>query len=169
MNSQPPSASLFTAVPLGSVMRGGNVGTVIESKSTKLAVGDTVQCFAGWQSHALVSDKDAHKVSLPAGVTEADQISMQLTGLTAMVGIYKIGAATFEAGSTVLVSGAAGSTGSFAGQIYKHALGCRVVGTAGGPEKCKFVKEELGFDECIDCGFLGYCVRHGLHPPLTHV
>ncbi|KAI9002196.1 putative NADP-dependent oxidoreductase [Hyaloraphidium curvatum] len=140
-------------VPLGDVMRGGTVGEVVESQSEKLKVGDLVQAFIGWQEYALVNDSQPMgptKLNLPEGITPADQISMQLTGLTAMVGIYKIGKAKFEPGATVLVSGAAGSTGSFAGQIYKHALGCRVVGTAGGPEKCKFVKETLGFDECID-------------------
>lgn len=131
-------------------MRGGTVGEVIESRSETLKVGDYVQCLAGWQQYALIKDSTAHKLSLPEGVSLPDQISMQLTGLTAMVGIYKVGKASFAPGETVLVSGAAGSTGNFAGQIYKNALGCRVVGTAGGPEKCKFVKEVLGFDECID-------------------
>jgi NADPH-dependent curcumin reductase CurA len=133
-------------------MRGGTVGEVIESKSETLKVGDIVSGSVGWQQYALVTDKEVHKVTLPEGVTPADQVSMQLTGLTAMVGIYKIGAAKFAPGTTVLVSGAAGSTGSFAGQIYKNALGCRVVGTAGGAEKCKYAKEVLGFDDCIDCG-----------------
>lgn len=102
------------------------------------------------QEYVLTTEKECSRVVLPPGITPADQISLQLTGLTAMVGIFNIGLGNFKPGSTVLVSGAAGSTGSIAGQVYKHALGCRVVGTAGGPEKCNFVKQVLGFDECVD-------------------
>lgn len=134
-------------------MRGLGVGKIIESKSSKLKVGDIVSGLCGWQQYALLSDTGVNKVELPEGITEADQVALALTGMTAMVGIYKIGQGKFQPGSTVLVSSAAGSVGSFAGQIYKNALGCRVVGVAGGPEKCRFAKEEFGYDECLDCEY----------------
>lgn len=126
------------AVPLGTVMRGLGVGTVVSSRSAKYKPGDKVQAMTGWQEYALLSEKEITRVQLPhPGVKMTDRLSMSLTGLTAMTGIYKIGKGEFKKGGTVLVSGAAGSTGGFAGQVYKNALGCKVVGTAGGPEKCK--------------------------------
>ncbi|KAI9009077.1 zinc-binding dehydrogenase family oxidoreductase [Hyaloraphidium curvatum] len=140
------------AVPLNSVMRGGTVSRVVESKSEKFKAGDLVRGMSGWQEYALVNEKEIGRLNLPEGISPADQISLQLTGLTAMVGIYKVGLAAdgkLKPGSTVLVSGAAGSTGSFAGQIYRD-LGCRVIGTAGGPEKCKLAEEVFKFDKCVD-------------------
>jgi NADPH-dependent curcumin reductase CurA len=131
------------AVPINSVMRGLGVGTVVSSQSAKFKAGDKVQAMTGWQEMALLNEKEVTRVHLPAGVTLTDHLSMSLTGLTAMVGIYKVGKGEFKKGGTVLVSGAAGSTGGFAGQVYRNALGCRVVGTAGGPEKCRLVESGL--------------------------
>ncbi|KAI9028761.1 oxidoreductase, zinc-binding protein [Hyaloraphidium curvatum] len=140
------------AVPLGDPMRGASVAEVLESKSPKYQKGDRVWAFVGWQDAFVSKDNNWQLFTkIDPSVSPADFLTMAPsgTGATAMRGIFDVGAAKFEPGATVLVSGAAGSTGSFAVQIYK-SLGCRVVGTAGGAAKCAFVKEKLGADECVD-------------------
>jgi NADPH-dependent curcumin reductase CurA len=128
----------------GDVIRSLGAGEVIESRNAKFPVGARVSGTPGWQSHAVLNGGFA----IPDGVGYEDALSVfGMTGLTAYVGIEDIGKP--KAGETVVVSGAAGAVGSLAGQIAK-AKGCRVVGIAGTPEKCRWVTEDLGFDECID-------------------
>lgn len=134
-------------IELGAVVRGMGIGEVVESRSDRYAVGDLVSGLTGWQEWA-VADRDTRLQVLPEGTDPLTAISLfGPTGLAAYFGMLKVGQP--KEGDTVLVSGAAGATGSVAGQIAK-ITGCRVIGTAGGPEKCAHVVDTLGFDACID-------------------
>lgn len=142
--------SYLPPVQLGEPMRAGSVGQVVESKNPDFARGDIVQTTGGWQDFVVVAPATSvmglNKV--PAGITPEMMMSvLGVTGLTAYWGLLDLGAP--KAGETVLVSGAAGATGSVVGQIAK-IKGCRVVGIAGGAQKCAWLKDELGFDEVID-------------------
>ncbi len=138
--------SYLPAVPIGAVMRGIAAGRVVASRAKGLATGDLVTGLLGWCDYAAV---DAAQVNLvPAGVPLSAALSVfGHIGLTAYFGLLDVGRA--KPGETVLVSGAAGATGSLVGQIAK-LQGCRVVGTAGGPAKCAWLRDELGFDAAID-------------------
>lgn len=143
-------ASYLPPVQLGEPMRAGSVGQVVESNNPDFAKGDIVQTTGGWQDFVVVAPETSvmglNKV--PAGITPEMMMSvLGVTGLTAYWGLLDLGAP--KAGETVLVSGAAGATGSVVGQIAK-IKGCRVVGIAGGAQKCAWLKDELGFDEVID-------------------
>ncbi|MDM0080353.1 NADP-dependent oxidoreductase [Variovorax sp. J31P179] len=136
--------------PLGQVMQGGTVGEVVESKHPKYAVGDKVVGFGGWQEYSVVD------ASQPGALKKVDTTHVPLShylgavgmpGVTAWYGLVKIIAP--KAGETVVITAASGAVGSAFGALAK-ARGCRVVGIAGGPDKCKYVTEELGFDACID-------------------
>ncbi len=131
---------------IGEVMRGGGLGEVIASNAPGLAPGDKVTGLVRWQDYATLPAKELLKVA------DDDLLSANLgvlgtTGLTAFFGLNKIGKPF--AGDTVVVTGAAGATGSVVGQIAKLA-GCRVVGVAGGAAKCAWLIDELGFDAAID-------------------
>lgn len=131
----------------GEVMRAGGIGRVLESRSPAVQPGDLVQARLGWQTHTTLPGSVLQKLD-PALGSALDWIGpLGGTALTAYFGILDVGAA--KAGETVLVSAASGGVGQMAGQIAKLA-GCRVVGTAGGAEKCAFVTRELGFDDAID-------------------
>jgi len=134
-------------VQLGDVIRAAGVGEVVASRCDAYAVGDVVTTLSGFQEYVIVRD-DVFTTVIP-GVT--DQLAMMSvygsTGATPYFGMVDIGRPQPE--ETVVVSAAAGATGSLAGQIAKIA-GARVVGIAGGPEKCRAVVEEFGFDACID-------------------
>lgn len=136
-------------VELGETMRGGGVGVVEESKSDQLAVGDLVNTgLAGWETQTIASDMMARKLPQIPGVPITAYMSvLGATGLTAWFGMCDIGDP--KPGETVVVSAAAGAVGSIAGQIAKFR-GARVIGIAGGPAKCKWLTEELGFDGAID-------------------
>ncbi len=143
--------SYIRPVAIGEVMRAGGVGVVLASNSPKWAVGEHVFGTLGVQQYWSGPGDDRG-----AGLTKVDAGAAPLTaylnvlgmsGLTAYFGLLEIGRP--QAGETVLVSGAAGSVGMAAGQIAKQ-LGCRVVGIAGGKEKCDYVVAQLGFDACID-------------------
>jgi len=136
--------------PLGQVMQGGTAGEVVESKHPKYAVGDKVVGFGGWQEYSVVD------ASQPGALKKVDTTHVPLShylgavgmpGVTAWYGLVKIIAP--KAGETVVVTAASGAVGSAFGALAK-ARGCRVVGIAGGPDKCKYVTDELGFDACID-------------------
>jgi len=136
--------------PLGQVMQGGTVGEVVESKHPKYAVGDKVVGFGGWQEYSVVD------ASQPGVLKKVDTTHVPLShylgavgmpGVTAWYGLVKIIAP--KAGETVVITAASGAVGSAFGALAK-ARGCRVVGIAGGPDKCKYVTDELGFDACID-------------------
>jgi NADPH-dependent curcumin reductase CurA len=143
--------SYIRPVAIGEVMRAGGVGVVTESRSQRFQAGDHVSGPLGVQrwwtgaaedkASALVKI-DPSLASLPAWLNV-----LGMPGMTAYFGLREIGQP--KAGETVVVSAAAGAVGMTVGQVAKH-LGCRVVGIAGGADKCRFVVEELGFDACID-------------------
>ena len=137
-------------VAIGQPMRAGSVGQVIDSQHPEYDAGDLVQTTGYWQDYVVATPDEGPMglVKLPSGVSPEMMLSvLGITGLTAYFGLLDIGQP--KAGETVLVSGAAGSTGSFVGQIAK-IKGCRVVGIAGGPAKCNWLKETAGFDAVID-------------------
>ena len=137
------------AVKIGEVVRSFAVGKVVESKHPKFKEGQLVQGLFGWQDYATVKSGTIEAPGrMPDGVSiETAMSALGLTGLTAYFGLLEIGRP--KAGETVVVSGAAGATGSAVGQIAK-IQGCRTIGIAGGKEKCALIKAEFGFDEAID-------------------
>ena len=140
------------AVPqaLGQTMGGGTVGEVVESKNSKFAVGDKVVGMGGWQQYSVVDANQLgalRKVDTTHIPLSAYLGAVGMPGVTAWYGLVKIIAP--EAGQTMVVSAATGAVGSAFAALSK-ARGCRTVGIAGGPEKCKYAVEELGFDACID-------------------
>lgn len=133
-------------VALGDVMRGITVGRVAMSRAPGFAEGDLVQGLGGFADYAVAPAKAWTK--LPPGVDATLALGvLGHIGLTAYFGLLEIGKP--EAGDTVLVSAAAGATGSLVCQIAK-LQGCRVVGTAGGPDKCAYLTDQLGIDAAID-------------------
>jgi NADPH-dependent curcumin reductase CurA len=152
--------SYLPPVQLGEVMRGAAIGRVVASKNDAFPVGGAVTGLLGWQEYALVGGTTGALANpLPDGIELLDAVSLYgSTGITAYFGLFDIGEA--KEGETLVVSGAAGGVGSIAGQIGK-IIGCRVVGIAGGPEKCRWVVDELGFDDCIDykAGNVGAALR----------
>ncbi|KAI8048690.1 hypothetical protein BDF22DRAFT_726826 [Syncephalis plumigaleata] len=140
--------SYIPPMDLNTVMRGGAVAEVIESQSSKFKRGDIVTGFVGWQQYGVVDEKQASPLSIPRGLSIPEAFHLLSgTGMTAYFGLLDVGKP--KAGETVVVSGAAGATGSLAAQIAK-AQGCRVIGIAGGPEKCRYLTEELGLDAAVD-------------------
>jgi len=137
------------AVKIGEVMRSFGVGTVVESRHPKFKTGQLVQGLFGWQDYACARPGPTSALApLPEGVPVQTAMSaLGPTGITAYFGLLEIGRP--KAGETVVVSGAAGATGSAVGQIAK-IHGCRVVGIAGGAEKCRWLAEEYGFDAAVD-------------------
>ena len=136
--------------PLGQVMQGGTVGEVVESRSPRFQPGDKVVGMGGWQQFSVVNAEQ------PGALRKVDTTHVPLShylgavgmpGVTAWYGLVKI----IEplAGQTLVVSAATGAVGSAFAALAK-ARGCRLVGIAGGPDKCKYAVEELGFDACID-------------------
>ncbi len=143
--------SYIRPVAIGEVMRAGGVGVVEASNSPHVAVGDTLTGSFGVQQYwtgpvdakaAAAMKIDPALAPLPAWLNV-----LGMPGMTAYFGLTDIGQP--KAGETVVVSAAAGAVGATVGQVAKQ-LGCRVVGIAGGPDKCRYVVEELGFDACID-------------------
>jgi len=136
------------AVPLGEVMRSFGVGRVVASRHPDHTPGQLVQGLLGWQDYALV-DASANRLTvLPTGVPIPLAMSvLGLTGLTAYFGLLEVGRP--QQGETVVVSGAAGATGSVVGQIAR-IKGCRTIGIAGGSEKCRWLVEQARFDAAID-------------------
>ena len=136
--------------PLDQVMIGGTAGEVVESRNTHFKPGDKVVGMGGWQDYAVVSADQRgvlQKVDTTHVPLSAYLGAVGMPGVTGWYGLVKI--IEPKAGETVVVSSAAGAVGGAVGQLAK-ARGCRVVGIAGGPDKCRSVVEELGFDECID-------------------
>ena len=137
------------AVKIGAVVRAFAVGAVVESKNPRFAKGQLVQGLFGWQDYACVKPgTEGAPGPVPEGVPiETAMSALGLTGLTAYFGLLEIGRP--QPGETVVVSGAAGATGSMVGQIAK-IKGCRAIGIAGGAEKCRDLVEHFGFDAAID-------------------
>ena len=134
---------------IGDVMVGESAGVVIQSTSADYAVGDYVTAHQGWQT-MLVADADSPavmKVDLNNGTLSAHLGAVGMPGRTAYFGLLEVGKP--KAGETLVVAAASGAVGSVVGQIAK-IKGLRAVGIAGGPEKCRYVHEELKFDACID-------------------
>jgi NADPH-dependent curcumin reductase CurA len=144
LNDQP---GYLPPVQLGEVIRAAGIGEVVASRCDAYAVGDVVTTLTGFQEYVIIRDD----IFTTPVVGVADQRAVMSvygpTGATAYFGMTGVGRP--QPGETVVVSAAAGATGSVAGQIAKIA-GARVVGIAGGPEKCRVVVEEFGFDACID-------------------
>ena len=139
--------SYAAKVELGEVMTGETVGEVIESKNSKFKPGDAVAGRVGWQQYALSDGRDLRPIDPELVPLSANLGVVGMPGVTAWVGLYDIGQP--KSGETVVVSAASGAVGSVVGQLAKMR-DCRVVGIAGGKEKCDFVVRELGFDACID-------------------
>jgi len=137
--------SYIPPVKIGDPMRAGGIGEVIESKNNQFKKGDIVNGMLNWQSFVVINGKHLNKLNTQIPL-EAWLSILGMTGLTAYFGLLNVGQP--KEGDTVLVSGAAGATGSAVGQIAK-IKGLRVVGIAGSDEKCKWLKE-LGFDEAIN-------------------
>jgi NADPH-dependent curcumin reductase len=136
--------------PLGQVMQGGTVGEVAESRSPLFQPGDQVVGMGGWQQYSVVD------AAQPGALRKVDTTHVPLShylgavgmpGVTAWYGLVKI--LEPQAGQTVTVSAATGAVGSAFAALAK-ARGCRVVGIAGGPDKCRYAVDELGFDACVD-------------------
>jgi len=133
------------AIEVGAPIRSGGLGEVIESNNDDYPVGSTLFGMTGWQEYAVMG---AGSNPIPEGIDPTAALSVfGITGLTAYFGLLDVGRPV--SGETVLVSGAAGATGSVAGQIAK-IKGCRVVGIAGSDEKCAWLTDELGFDAAIN-------------------
>jgi NADPH-dependent curcumin reductase len=152
------SKSYAAAQPLGEVMIGGTAGEVVESRHPRFKPGDEVVGMGGWQEYSVAD------ASQPGALRKVDTTQVPLSyylgavgmpGVTAWYGLVKIIAP--KAGDTVVVSAATGAVGSAFAALAK-VRGCRVVGIAGGPEKCAYAVDELGFDACID---------HRLHPDVA--
>lgn len=144
LNDQP---GYLPPVGLGEVIRAAGVGEVIATRCDAYAVGDVVTTLSGFQELVVVRD-DLFTTVIPGVVDQLAMLSVYgSTGATAYFGMTDIGKP--QPGETVVVSAAAGATGSLAGQIAK-LHGAHVVGIAGGPQKCRVVVEEFGFDSCID-------------------
>ena len=144
LNDQP---GYLPPVQVGEVIRAAGIGEVVETRCDAFKVGDVVTTLTGFQDYSIIRD-DIFATPVTPG---SDQLAVMSiygpTGATAYFGMTDIGRP--QPGETVVVSAAAGATGSVAGQIAKIA-GARVVGIAGGPQKCKVVVEDFGFDACID-------------------
>jgi len=139
-------ATYRAAVEEGQVMAGGGIAEVVESRAAGYAPGDLVFGELGWQEYALADPRALARCSDHRPLTHQLSV-LGIAGKTAYHGLVHVSG--IEAGETLLVSAAAGSVGSIVGQIGK-IRGARVVGVAGGPEKCAWVVGELGFDACID-------------------
>jgi len=144
------SKSYAASQPLGQVFQGGTAGEVVESRHPKYQPGDKVVGFGGWQEYSVVN------AAQPGALRKVDTTHVPLShylgavgmpGVTAWYGLVKI--INPKAGETLVITAASGAVGSAFGALAK-ARGCRVVGIAGGADKCTYVTDELGFDACID-------------------
>ncbi len=136
--------------PLGQVMQGGTAGEVVESRSPKYQPGDKVVGYGGWQEYSAVNADQLgalRKVDTAQVPLSHYLGAVGMPGVTAWYGLVKI--IEPKAGQTMVVSAASGAVGSAFGALAK-ARGCHTVGIAGGPDKCQYVKDELGFDACVD-------------------
>ena len=138
--------SYASAVDIGAVMVGDTAGVVVQSKHSDFKVGDRVIGALGWQRFAVAQASSLRKVDARLPLSASLGVA-GMPGVTAYVGLFDI--CQPKAGETVLVTAASGAVGSVVGQLAK-LHGCRVIGVAGGPEKCRYVIDDLGFDDCID-------------------
>lgn len=139
--------SYIPPVALGEVMRAGTAGKVVASNNPAFAVGDYVAGWGGVQDYVVSDGKDITKVDPRVAPLPVFLGTLGMPGMTAYFGLLEVGKP--KEGDTVVVSGAAGAVGTVVGQVAK-IKGCRVVGIAGGPDKCRWIVDELGFDAAID-------------------
>ena len=139
-------ADYVAPMAIGDVMRGSGITEVLESNGGRFAVGTMLAGSSGWAEH-LIHNGDGLNAVAPELPPTAMLSILGTTGMTAWCGLFKVGKPV--AGDVVLVSGAAGATGSIVGQLAKIA-GCTVIGIAGGAEKCAWLVEEAGYDHAID-------------------
>jgi NADPH-dependent curcumin reductase CurA len=134
---------------LGEPMTGESVGVVVESESDKYIKGDYLCVHKGWQTYIIASDEEPALFKADPSIVPLQTYlgPVGMPGRTAYCGLLRVGLP--KSGETIVVSAASGAVGTVVGQMGK-ILGCRVVGVAGGEKKCSYVKDELGFDECID-------------------
>ena len=149
--------SYIAPVGLGEVMRAGGVGTVINSTHPKFQAGDTVSGMLNVQEYAISDSKGMVKIDPKLAPLTAYLNVLGMPGMTAYFGLLESGQP--KSGETLVVSGATGAVGATVGQVAK-ILGLRVVGIAGGKEKCDYAVNELGFDACID--YKNQDIRRGL-------
>ncbi|MFK4058582.1 NADP-dependent oxidoreductase [Brevundimonas sp. NPDC046655] len=143
------SQGYLPPIGLGEVMRGLTLGVVEQSKSERFNEGDIVTPLSGgWADYAVVHEQGLRPVHRAPGMPLTASLSvLGMTGLTAYFGVTDVLKA--KAGETLVISAAAGAVGSIAGQVAKQR-GARVIGIAGGPDKCRWLTEELGFDAAVD-------------------
>lgn len=139
--------SYAAPVPVGGVMEGGTVSEVVASNNPAFAMGDIVLGRTGWQTHAVSDGASLRKVDPDLAPISTAVGVLGMPGMTAYAGLLEVGQP--KAGETLVVAAASGAVGSVVGQIAK-IKGLRTVGIAGGADKCRYVKNELGFDECLD-------------------
>ena len=139
--------SYATPVELGDVMVGGTVSEVVTSKHPDFAVGDVVLGATGWQEYALSDGKGLRRLDPALGPVSTALGVLGMPGMTAYTGLLTIGQP--KPGETLVVAAATGPVGATVGQVAK-IKGCRTVGIAGGPEKCRYLLDELGFDAAVD-------------------
>lgn len=136
-------------IAIGEVVRSGGVAEVLSSNSERYAPGDLVFGMTGWQDYVIADEGERTLQVLPPGVSPTAALGvLGITGMTAYFGLIDVG--RVKEGDVVVVSGAAGATGSTVGQIAKLKGAAKVVGIAGGPQKCAWLIDELGFDAAID-------------------
>ena len=141
------AADACVTVGIGEPMRAGGIGRVVESKAAGFQPGDWVQGRTGWQSHPTLKGDQTQKLDLSVGTVEDWAGPLGTSALTAYFGLRDVGA--LKPGETVLVSGAAGGVGQIAAQIAGIEA-CRVIGVAGGAEKCRYLTDTLKLDAVID-------------------
>jgi NADPH-dependent curcumin reductase len=141
------SKSYAAPVAIGQVMVGGTVSRVESSNNPEFEVGEWVLSYAGWQDYSISNGAGLIKLGKQPTHPSYSLGVLGMPGLTAYMGLLDIGQP--KAGETVVVAAATGAVGSLVGQIAK-LKGCRVIGIAGGAEKCRSAVKELGFDDCID-------------------
>ncbi len=136
-------------LPKGTKMTGLAIGQIVESRHPDFTEGQWVRAFGQWADYSLVKPEESGLVAIDGAIKDVRQHLgiLGMNGWTALAGIEEVGGA--KEGDTVLVSAAAGCTGILASQIAK-ILGCKVIGFAGGPEKCRFLTDEMGLDMAID-------------------
>jgi NADPH-dependent curcumin reductase len=134
-------------VPLGGVMVGGTVAEVVESRSDRRQVGDLVLSYSGWQTHAVADARHTRRLEDDGNPPSTALGVLGMPGFTAYAGLLLLGRP--QPGETVVVAAATGPVGSAVGQIAK-LKGARAVGIAGGPDKCRALLEEFGFDAAVD-------------------
>jgi NADPH-dependent curcumin reductase CurA len=136
-------------IQIDEVVRSGGIAEVLRSNTDRYAPGDLLFGMTGWQDYVIADEGERAMQSLPAGVSPTIALGLfGVTGMTAYFGLLDVG--RVKEGDVVVISGAAGATGSTAGQIAKIKGAQKVIGIAGGPEKCGWIAEELGFDATID-------------------